>query len=215
MADFAKHLPLSQQPRSDESGVTRDWRAPVSATLVAVADLLSTLTPEQWREQSLCDKWSVRDVAGHIVWRLGSSNRELLAAAIPAFFRNRLSIDRAIDELSRTAATAPTDELVRRIREIAAARAAGHGRRSVTELTEAVVHGLDIARPLGLPLAIDPVVSGAVAVRRALVAPPAVRGVVRARTLVATDAGWRVGRGSPINGTAEDHLLFLFGRQSL
>ncbi len=215
MADFAKHLPLSQQARADEPGVTTDWRMHLSATLTGIADLLESLSPEQWQSQSLCDAWRVRDVAGHIVWRLGSSHRELLASGARAWVRNFPSVNRAIDGTSRAAAeTAPAD-LIARIREIAADKAAGRGKHGVTELTEAVVHGLDIAHPLGRSLALDPVATGAVAVRRALIAPSNVRGVLRARTLVATDAGWRVGRGRAIPGTAEAHLLFLFGRLPL
>lgn len=215
MADFAKHLPLSQQARVDEPSVSTDWRLHLSMTLTGIADLLDALPPEHWLTQSLCDKWTVRDVAGHIVWRLGSSNRELVASGARAYVRNFPSHDRAIDVVSRATAEAPPADLVARIRQIAADKAAGRGRHGLTELTEAVVHGLDVAHPLGLALAVDPVASGAVAVRRALIAPPTVRGVLRARTLVATDAGWRVGRGPAIPGTAEAHLLFLFGRQPL
>lgn len=215
MADFAKHLPLSQQTRGDEPRVSTDWRVQLSACLTTIADLLDGLSPEQWEAQSLCEKWRVRDVAGHIVWRLGSSNRNLLTSGARACMRTLFNVNAAIDVLSREAATAPPAELATRIRQIAAEKAAGRGRHGITELTEAVVHGLDIAHPLGLRLPVDPVVSGAVALRRALSAPPSVRGVVRARTLVATDAGWRVGRGPLITGTAEGHLLFLFGRRSL
>lgn len=215
MADFAKHLPLSQHAGVDEPSVSTDWRMYLSATLTGIADHLDALPPEHWQTQSLCEKWTVRDVAGHIVWRLGSSNRELLASGARAYARNFPSLNRAIDVVSRATAEAPPADLIARIRQIAADKAAGRGRHGVTELTEAVVHGLDIAHPLGLALAVDPVASGAVAVRRALIAPPTVRGVLRARTLVATDAGWRVGRGRAIPGTAEAHLLFLFGRQPL
>lgn len=215
MADFAKHLPLSQQPRVDEAGVSRHWDAQIAAILTSTADLLDGLTAEQWETRSLCENWRVRDVAGHIVWRLGGSNRELVVSWARAYFGHFVNIHKAIDVLSREAAEASPADLVGRIRAIAADKAAGRGRRGVSELTEAVVHSLDIARPLGVSLPLDPVVTGAVALRRALIAPRSVRGVLRYRTLVATDAGWRVGRGRAIPGTAEAHLLFLFGRQPL
>ncbi|HYI32803.1 MAG TPA: maleylpyruvate isomerase family mycothiol-dependent enzyme [Glaciibacter sp.] len=215
MADFAKHLPLSQQARAEEPHVNNDWRMFISTTLTGIAGLLENLSPEQWQTPSLCENRTVRDEACRIVWRLGSSNRERLASGAGAYARNFPGHNRAIDVVSRAVAEAPPADLVARIREIAADKAAGRGRHGVTELTEAVVHGLDIAHPLGLTLAVDPVASGAVAVRRALIAPSSVRGVLRARTLVATDAGWRVGRGPAIPGTAEAHLLFLFGRKPL
>ena len=43
-------------------------------------------------------------------------------------------------------------------------------------------------------------------------APVEIRAVVTARTLVATDAAWRVGRGPKLPGTAAGIVLFLFGR---
>ncbi len=43
----------------------------VSASRSELADLLETLTPEQWDTQTLCDEWKVRDVVGHIVLGAG------------------------------------------------------------------------------------------------------------------------------------------------
>ena len=43
----------------------------VSASRSELADLLETLTPEQWDAPSLCDEWKVRDVVGHIVLGAG------------------------------------------------------------------------------------------------------------------------------------------------
>lgn len=212
MADFAKYLPLSQRPSSDESGANSDWRGHLAATLGATAELLAGLTPEQWEAPSMCSRWRVRDVAGHIVWRLGSSNRELVSTGARAYVGHFINPNRAIDVVSRAAAEAATVELVTRIRQIAAEKAAGQSRHGIIELTEAVVHGYDIAHPLGLTLPVAPTASGAVALRRSLIAPTEIKAVTRGRTLVATDAGWSVGRGPELEGTAETLVLFLFGR---
>ena len=214
MADFAKYLPLSQQPQADESAANSDWRGHLAVTLNATADLLATLTPEQWEAPSMCAGWRVRDVAGHLVWRLGSSTRELIASGVRACLDGHfINPARAVDVLSRAAADAEPAELVARIREIGAATAAGAGRHGISELTEAVVHGFDLAHPLGLTLPVVGTASGAVALRRSLTAPTEIKAVARARTLVATDAGWRVGHGPELPGTAEGLVLFLFGRR--
>lgn len=215
MADFAKHLPLSMRPTVDESGANSRWGGHIAATLRATADVLDTLTPEQWGAQSLCGLWRVRDVAGHLIWRVGSSSRVLVGTASRAYFGHFLNPNRAIDVLSRAAAAAPPAELVARIRAIAEEKAAGHGRTGVSELTEAVVHGYDLARPLGITLPIAPSASGAVALRGSLMAPTEIKAVLRTRTLVATDAVWRVGHGRELNGTAEQFVPFLFGRGGL
>lgn len=63
-----------------------------------------------------------------------------------------------------------------------------------------------------VPLAVDPVTSGAVALDRALRAPHAVKAVISNRTLTATDAEWSFGSGPEIAGTAAELVLFLDGR---
>lgn len=215
MAEFARHLPLSLRSIGNESGVNARWAGHVGATVTAVADLLTGLGPEQWEAQSLCGGWRVRDVAGHLVWRLGSTNRELLGSASRAYFGHFVRPGRAIDVVSRHAAEAEPEQLVARLREIGAAKAAGLGRGGITELTEAVVHGLDLAHPLGLTLPIHATAGGAVALRRSLIAPTEIKGVLRTRRLVATDAEWSVGHGTILRGTAADLILFLFGRGPL
>lgn len=215
MADFAKHLPLSMRPSVDETGANSRWGGHIAATLLATADLLDALTPEQWEVQSLCGQWRVRDVAGHLVWRIGSSNRELITSGSRAYFGHFVNPNRAIDVLSRAAAAASPADLVASIRAIAAQKTADHGRTGVGELTEAVVHGYDIARPLGITLPIAPSASGAVAIRGSLIAPTEIKAVLRTRTLVATDALWRVGHGRELLGTAEQLVPFIYGRGGL
>jgi uncharacterized protein (TIGR03083 family) len=215
MAEFARHLPLSLRRVGNEAGVNARWSGHVGATVTAIADLLAGLTPEQWAAQSLCDGWRVRDVAGHLVWRLGSTNRELFGSAARAYLGHHIRPGRAIDDVSRAAAQADPELLVASLREIAAEKTAGAGRGGITELTEAVVHGLDLAHPLGLALPVHATAGGAVALRRSLIAPIEIRAVLHTRRLVATDAEWSVGHGDPLRSTAADLILFLFGRGPL
>jgi uncharacterized protein (TIGR03083 family) len=215
MAEFARHLPLSLRSVGNESGVNARWSGHLAATITAVADVLAGLTPEQWEAESLCAGWRVRDVAGHLVWRLGSSTPRLIGSAARAYAGHFVRPGRAIDALSKAAATAEPERLVARLREIAADKADGRGRTGIAELSEAVVHGLDLAHPLGLTLTIHPVAGGAVALRRSLVAPTEIKAVLATRRLVAEDAGWSVGRGRALPGTAEDLIVFLFGRGPL
>ncbi|POH59165.1 hypothetical protein C3B59_18320 [Cryobacterium zongtaii] len=214
MAEFARLLPLSLRSVGNESGVNARWSGHLAATVTATADLLAGLTPEQWEAQSLCTGWRVRDVAGHLVWRLGSTKRELLGSAARAYLGHFVRPGRAIDAVSRAAAAAEPAQLVARLREIAAARAAS-GRGGITELTEAVVHGLDAAHPLGLTLPIHATAGGAVALRRSLIAPTEIKAVLHTRRLLATDAEWSVGHGTPLRAPASELILFLFGRGPL
>jgi len=215
MADFARYLPLSQRRAADDSRANSHWGAHIAASLTATADLLDSLRPEQWAAPSLCGRWTVRDVAGHLVWRLGSSNRELARTLSNAWVGHFWNPHRAVDVLSRGEAEALPHALTAQIRLIALERAAGRGRTGIIELSEAVVHGYDLSYPLGLHPNVLPMASGAVALRRSLIAPTEIKAVLRARTLVATDADWRIGHGPDLPGTAEAIVLFLYGRAGL
>ncbi|MFP7760006.1 maleylpyruvate isomerase family mycothiol-dependent enzyme [Marisediminicola sp. LYQ85] len=223
MNDISRHLPFSQSGGADETGVTGDWRPLTASTLDVVADLLEGLEPAEWESPSRCEGWRVRDVAGHLVWRLGSSVTQLATSSARAVFRERIPPSRVVDELSRRAARSTPEELVASIRSLARERVSasesgqgrGRGRGHLADLTEAVVHGYDISHALGLPLTVPAVASGAVAVARSLHAPSTVKPIVTRRTLRATDADWTVGRGEEIAAPAATIILFLFGRIAL
>jgi Mycothiol maleylpyruvate isomerase N-terminal domain. len=194
MADFAKYLPLSQRPKIDGTGVTAHGDAAIGGILVGIAGMLDELTAEQWESPSLCEGWRVRDVAGHLVWRVGSSTGQMLSTGLRAYVGKHINPMRAMDELSARAAEASYATLVAELRHIAALKLSGSGR-----------HGLGI----------DGTVTGAVARGRTLILPLEKKEVLRRRTLVATDADWRVGRGPEIQGRADAIVLFLFGRAPL
>jgi uncharacterized protein (TIGR03083 family) len=215
MSDFARFLPLSQGTRLPEPKVTGDWGGEIAVILEQVADLLDGLTPEQWESQSMCERWRIRDVAGHIVWRLGSGTGRMIVTGGRAWFGKRLNPMDAIGDVSIQAAEASYEDLVDRIRAIADDKRMGRGRVRIGELTEAVVHAYDISHALGIDLQLEPRATGAVALARVLVAPTPIRAVLRARTLTPTDAPWRFGRGPALRGTASTLIQFLFGRRAL
>jgi uncharacterized protein (TIGR03083 family) len=214
MSDFARFLPLSQRSRIPEPRVTADWSSEIAVVLEQVADLLDGLTPEQWESQSMCERWRIRDVAGHFVWRLGSSTRRMIATGSRAWIGKHLNPMDAIGDLSIQAAEASYEDLVDRIREIADEKRMGIGRGRIGELTEAVVHAYDISHALGVDLRLDQRATGAVALARILVAPTPIKAVLRARTLTPTDADWRFGKGPELTGTTSTLIEFLFGRRA-
>ncbi len=197
-----------------EGVVQRNWAIEITDILVQTAGMLEDLAPERWDAPSLCTDWRIRDVAGHIIWRVGNSYAEMLRSAGPRLPRTPNPM-RAMDELSVETANASPAELVRQLRKVAARKLAGVGRLGITELTEVLVHAYDMAQPLGVPLAIEPRVSYAVAASRVRLLPVELAVVVANRTLVATDADWSVGTGPEIEGTAEAIVLYLHGRKAL
>jgi len=214
MSEISRHLPLSQRSTGDEAAATRDWRPLIGESLHLVGDVLSGLPAADWEKPSLCEGWRIRDVAGHLVWRVGTSTPDLAKSSVRAMVRDGVRPSRLIDVMSARAVVAEPAELVAELRAIADARIAHTGRRNLTELTEVIVHGYDIAHALGMPLAFSPTATGAVVLARTLAAPIRIKAVVRGRTLASTDAGWSVGRGPELASTAESLILFLFGRSA-
>lgn len=190
------------------------WATEITDILVQTSGLLEGLPAERWEAPSLCEGWRVRDVAGHLAWRLGTPGAELAGQVARTMRRRRIGPMWAIDTLSTEAASAPTDELVARLRRIARQKLAGEGRVGLTELTEAVVHSYDITGALGIPIEVEPRVSEAVARARLPLVPVATAAVLTERRLVAADAGWEVGVGdTAVEGSAQGVVLYLFGRR--
>jgi uncharacterized protein (TIGR03083 family) len=173
-----------------------------------LADLLDTLTEQQWATQSLCEGWSVRDVVAHLV----SYEHLGWGGVIVRMARGRLQNDRANDIGLREASDASTADLVRTLRDHLrpSGLTAGFGGR--IGLTDGLIHHQDIRRPLGLPRTV-PADRLLVALDMALRAPTlSSRKKVRSLRLVATDQDWATGDGPEVRGPGEALLLTIAGR---
>lgn len=205
--------PETERPLFTPSNrVAGDWSAHIATTLDRTASALAELTPEQWEAPSLCEGWRVRDVAGHLVWRLGESTGTILRTASRTLIDRRVTFDAAVAEIARREADAPTDQLVAELHRVAQAKVYRSGRTGITELTEAVVHSIDIFEALEIPLRLSPRSTSAVAVAR--LKTPFAKASRRAsgRTLIAVDARWRIGSGPVIEATASRLVAALYGR---
>lgn len=175
-----------------------------------LADLLATLTDEQWAAPSLCRDWTVRDVAAHLMTGpLGS-----VAGFLRAMVRARGSFPRANQLLTADRARLPTAVLVADLREHAGSRFTPPTMDWHAPLTDLLVHRLDITTPLGLgsgrPLqpwadALDFLVSGR-----------ATRGFLPrglpALSYAATDVDWSRGSGPRVEGPVEALALAITRR---
>lgn len=188
--------------------IAGDWSAHIATTLDRLADLLEQCSEEQWQAPSLCEGWRVRDVVGHLIWRLGSTNGAIARAGLSS-----LKPQKKFAEIARQVADADTSDLVHQLRAIAAGKLAGEGSTGLIDLTEAVVHAYDITEALDLPLRLSPRSTGAVALARTRI--PALTGptkLTRSATLRALDSRWQIGHGTPIDATSGSIIMFLFGR---
>lgn len=173
-----------------------------------LADFLDTLTDEEWEQPSLCPRWSVRDVVGHIP----SYDALGWPAVLALFARSGFSLGRCnqvgIDQSRRLG----TEELVARLRAHAVPRGITAMFGCAIALTDGVIHHQDIRRALGHPRTVPQerlLATLEFAPRaRALPAPANVRGL----RVVATDVNWTHGTGPEVRGPGEALLVALAGR---
>jgi uncharacterized protein (TIGR03083 family) len=177
----------------------------------SLADLLAELTPAEWDQPSWCADWRVRDVAAHLTLAHTGA-----AAAVPALIRARGSFDGMIRDTALAASVAPTEELVARIRAMVGSRRHAVGTTEVEPLIDVLVHGQDIAGPLGRERPMPPEAAATAATRvwsRGF--PFWARRRLRGVSLVATDSAWRVGEGPAVRGTTGDLLVLTTGRRQV
>jgi len=189
--------------------VDSSWRV-IASERRSLADLLEQLTGEQWETPSLCAGWRVRDVAAHIAMVPTAPGKLAMArGAVRAYGNfNRLNHDLAVRHARR-----PTSDIVAELRGDADSRLLP----SVTSVTnlafDILVHGQDIAIPLGVSrtMPTDAATAGAARVWN-MGWPFWARRRLRGYRLTATNANWSVGAGAEIYGPIDAMLLLLTGR---
>lgn len=114
-----------------------------------LADELEQLSSEQWNGQTQCEGWDVRHLVAHIVMGFEMSAGQILGAAVKSGFNMNKMVDRTADDL---ASRMTPEQLTQSLRENADNRQTPPlpGMGAEIPLSEVVVHGQDIRRPLGL-----------------------------------------------------------------
>src|SRR6201995_170833 len=123
---------------------TEIW-ATVHRERAALADELAGLSPEQWDAPSQCDGWSVRDLVAHMT-----------ASAMmtpPAFFAKIIGSGFSLSrmqrkDIARERGASNADALARFRAQITSTKPPPGP--TDTWLGEALIHGEDIRRPLGI-----------------------------------------------------------------
>lgn len=193
----------------DDTGV---WAA-VDRRRRAIADHLDELPPGDWDRPSLCDAWTVREVAAHLTlaglprWRL-----------VPLVLRYPGSTNRTIRDGSAALARRMSDEqIVAALRGMIGLHRPFPGLTCREALIDVVGHTQDITVPLGreIPIpaeeiaeAADRVVSYGGRGNAKVFRPLPTEGV----RLVADDHDWTTGDGPEVTGSMRDLFLALTGR---
>jgi uncharacterized protein (TIGR03083 family) len=191
------------------------WAA-IDVQRLLTTDLLDELTPEEWDLPSLCDGWTVRDVAAHLTLQQMTLGPALLNAV-----RHPGGVNHIINASARDRATQPPYQLIAAIRGMVGSRRHNVGVTLLEALIDIVVHGQDIALPTSHVLEVPPAVA-ATAASRVWDDQATWRGRIKSKVfcslpydghrLSATDIDWSVGEGPEIRGPVLALLLLLTGR---
>lgn len=179
----------------------------IDSQRTALADILETLPEDAWRTPSLCDAWTVRDVAAHLTFSHATLG-ELVGTAVRSGFRYHATVrDAALrSPLSH-------QQIIDKLRGFVGSRRTVPFVSEREPLLDILIHTQDICLPLGIyhPMPTDAAV---VALERVLwwsrrfPLGPRLRDV----HLVATDVDWEWGSGRRVEGPVRWLLLGAGGR---
>ena len=180
----------------------------------AIVRLLENLTEDEWRRPSLCEGWTVRDVAAHLTLQ-----QLTVVDFVRMVVRHRGGVNTIIRESSRDRARRPTQELIADLRGMIGSRRHNVGITPLEAMIDLLVHGQDIAVPLQRDLPMPPDAAAAGASRMW-----STRGTGKARVFAdvpldgfrfsATDTEWSSGSGPEVRGPISAILLLLAGRRA-
>ncbi|TYB41271.1 maleylpyruvate isomerase family mycothiol-dependent enzyme [Actinomadura chibensis] len=185
------------------------WRV-IDAERTGVAELLAGLTDEQWERPSLCAGWRVREVAAH----LGIGPRARLGWVLVETVRAGGGFNRMVDRTARReAARRSPEQLTAELREASGSRHLAPGQKLGYAMLDILVHGQDIAVPLGLDRAMPlEAARGSAEIAWRIGFPFHARRRLRGVRLAATDVDWTAGDGPEVAGPIAALLLLLTGR---
>jgi uncharacterized protein (TIGR03083 family) len=175
-----------------------------------LADTLSGFDTRQWTTASLCRGWTVHDVASHLLMPLVTSLPRVLVTLAGSGF----NFDRANLKLTASVARRSNDKIVLGLRQQAENRFKPPRIGPEAPLTDLLVHGQDIRRPLGIQREFDPeylVRSLTFVTGKAPGFVP--KGLADGIRFEATDLDWSVGEGALARGPGEAILLTMTGRR--
>ncbi|WP_338757560.1 maleylpyruvate isomerase family mycothiol-dependent enzyme [Nocardia vulneris] len=186
------------------TAVQTGTRAMLTQEYRDVADLLRTLTPQEWETETLCAGWRVRDVVAHVLYEATPPLRYVFEIV-----RSGGSMDRLNELYIRRGATKTTGELLAAFESI---HGQGLGARVAPRnvLADLMIHHQDIRRPLARPRTVP-----ADRLLTLLRHPdPFLRPGPRMRGLrfAATDVDWEHGTGPAVTGPGEAIFMAIAGR---
>jgi uncharacterized protein (TIGR03083 family) len=174
-----------------------------------LADLFERIDGPRWTTPSLCEGWTVRDVAVHLTHSHVSLPKAVIEAARSGFRFNAMVHRLAVND-HRTPAQA-----AEALRAMRGSRKHPPATSELDPLMDALVHGQDITVPLGIDWPMPADAAAAAAGRLwGMRFPFNPRRRFPHIEFVATDADLRLGEGRRIEAPVRDILMAFAGRPS-
>lgn len=193
-----------------------EYWAAIDTQRLRTTALLDVLTPQEWDTPSLCEGWTVRDVAAHLTLQ-----QLTLGPALAGALRHPGGLNHIINASARDRASWPPERLVDEIRGMVGSRRHNVGVTPRETLIDIVVHGQDIAVPLGRTLTVTSWAAVTTAERLWWSRSTRIGRITakvfadldhRGLRFVATDAAWSAGDGEEVRGSLLSIVLVLAGR---
>ncbi|HET7014090.1 MAG TPA: maleylpyruvate isomerase family mycothiol-dependent enzyme [Streptosporangiaceae bacterium] len=188
--------------------LTTTWKM-IHSGRAAMADTIEGLSADQWSTSSLCDGWSVGQLAAHVLAGAEQTGGHFALGMLTTGFRFNALMER---DLHDRAELSPT-EIATRLRH--RTTTTNHPPAPVMAmLGEIVVHGEDLRRPLGLPswAAEADALNACLDMYVKATFPVGGKKRIEGLRLATTDTGWSYGTGPEVKAPAISLMLAMTGR---
>lgn len=185
-----------------------DWRL-IHIERARLVDFLEQLDPDEWAQQTLCTDWTIEQVVAHLSAAANTGRwawiRSIVAAGFNPTKHNTRLLARYLGQ---------TEEETLQIFRGSVTATISPTKDYAAFLGEVIVHGQDIARPLGISLTPDPC-----AVREIAEFFATKDFAVNSKTLVkglaleATDTSFAIGEGPVVKGDLLNLVMVMAGRE--
>src|ERR1022692_2521672 len=185
------------------------WQA-VDEERSALADDLATLDDGQWDAQSLCARWKVRHVVGHLIFGADMKTGPVLAGML----KSGMNFNRFIARGGLALGAAPPDELLRQLRKTVGTHRTPTGAKPEIMPLDLVCHSEDIRRPTGMTRSVPEATLLTVAdTVKPIGFPIHAKKRIAGLRMSATDSDWSAGDGPSVEGPLASLILVMAGRK--
>lgn len=187
------------------------WEA-VREERLGLVERLAGIDENQWNMTSLCDQWRIRDVVAHVT--AGAQGAFGIGTTLTGLLAHGFNFNRWMAADGRRRGDEDPTRILDDLRAAAGSRKSPPGAPTISVLTDVMIHGQDIGRPLGLQRdsSEEHWLPVADFVRSTFVLGAKKR--TAGLTLRATDVEWSHGSGPEVTGPAEALVMAMAGRKA-